>query len=480
MIVPLIIRGEVIESADVEFSGRRGGLSFRTPQVSRHLEALTSARPSSLAALHQLSTRGIADFLAEVGRRLAPARNPHIQAAIAASELTSGLHPSALRAVYESAPRLFERDAVLELAERSVGIRYLDGWVPEQLGDGRTAHIRAFGARGVHIIAGNIPLIAYLTILRSAVTHSDSLIKLPSNDPLTASAIVRTMIDVDPAHPVTRSFSVAYWKGGDVAVEERLYQPRYIEKIVAWGGLASISHISRYIQPGIDLITLDPKQSMTLVGAEALADDATMNEVARRAACDVAAYNQEMCANARVIYLVCGTDEAGVARAKRFGQKVFEQMLQLPPAITGPTREFSADLKAEVDAIELQDEWYTVYKSGCVENAGAIIVSHLGEPVEFARQLGGRVANIVPVDDVESAIGSVTASTQTVGIYPESLKGVVRDRLALAGAQMLISLGYVARLHPATPQDAIEPTRRMCKWLVDHDCESAVAGPWIQ
>jgi len=64
-----------------------------------------------------------------------------------------------------------------------------------------------------------------------------------------------------PDHPITRHVSVAYWKGGDTAVEEHLYDPRRIEKIIAWGGFAGIKHLTQYLQPGLDLITLDPKHS---------------------------------------------------------------------------------------------------------------------------------------------------------------------------------------------------------------------------
>ena len=55
----------------------------------------------------------------------------------------------------------------------------------------------------------------------TALTKGDSLIKLPSNDPLTACAIVRTMIEMAPDHPVTRHMTVAYWKGGDEVLERR-------------------------------------------------------------------------------------------------------------------------------------------------------------------------------------------------------------------------------------------------------------------
>jgi hypothetical protein len=87
----------------------------------------------------------------------------------------------------------------------------------------------------------------------------------------------------------------------------------------------------------------------------------------------------------------------------------------------------------------------------------------------------------VPVDDLEIPIRAVTAYTQTIGIYPDSLIPKIRDRLAFHGAQRLITLGYVATQRTiAGPQDGIEPIRRMCKWILNetHDPETMPYWPW--
>lgn len=41
----------------------------------------------------------------------------------------------------------------------------------------------------------------------------------------------------------------------------------------------------------------------------------------------------------------------------------------------------------------------------------------------------------------------------------------LRDVAALHGARRLVSLGHTARPHVATPQDAMEPVRRLVKWI---------------
>jgi len=60
-----------------------------------------------------------------------------------------------------------------------------------------------------------------------------------------------------------------------------------------------------------------------------------------------------------------------------------------------------------------------------------------------------------------------------VGIYPESLKKTIRDDLIMHGVQRIVSLGFAPNGTFSTPQDAIEPLRRMCKWVMD---ESSVDG----
>src|SRR3546814_12129243 len=103
------------------------------------------------------------------------------------------------------------------------------------------------------------------------------MLRRPPSSTLTDTLVPYTTLcrSMDPDHPLTRHLSVAYWKGGDEEVEQFLYDPIGIEKIVAWGGFNGIKHLTRYLQPGLDLVTLDPKQSSTIIGPEAFEDEQT-------------------------------------------------------------------------------------------------------------------------------------------------------------------------------------------------------------
>ena len=361
------------------------------------------------------------------------------------------------------------------MAEQTVGIDYLETWVPSTLVDGRTAHIRAFGSRQLHIVAGNAPIISAMMIVRNAVSRSDSIIKTPSNDPFTALAIVQTMCDMAPDHPLSRHISVLYWKGGDEVFENALYQPHNIEKIVAWGGLASIRHVTKYIQPGLELISLDPKRSVSIIGKEVFSGEESMRDAAKKLACDVGATNQAGCVCSRIAYVHSGTEENDLERLKTFGQYTYQALLNLPEHMSTRPKDVDRELRSHVEAIRLQDDWYFVV--GGEEDEGAVIVSLLPEPVSFAASLNNRTVNIFPIDGMEDALQACDAYTQTVGIYPESLKQTLRDRLPLYGVQRIVSLGYAVTANLALPQDSIEPLRRACKWIVDEQSVPEVISP---
>ncbi|MEU6115269.1 cytochrome P450 [Streptomyces sp. NPDC047117] len=473
--VPAYLRGETVGDRLIPFAGRGRDAGFRAPDPVTVLDRLPLGDPERMRDLYALTTDDVIDCLAALGPRLALSENALLQEALAHAADWSDLPPSVLRGCYERLPEFFAPDAVREIAEQAVGTAALDGWARVRTTDGWRASVRAVGSRAVHIIAGNSPEIAALTIIRNAVTRGDAIVKSPSNDPLTALAIARTLAATAPDHPLTRHLAVAYWKGGDERIERALYRPENVEKIVAWGGFASVRHVTRYIQPGLELISLDPKLSATVIGPEAFADSAAMARTARLAAVDVGALNQLGCFNARVIYAVTGRDEAGLRRAGEWAELLHQEVQRLPGHLSSRAKRFDPDLRAGLLALRAAPDWYRV--TGGRADEGAVIVSLTGEPVAFHTSLSGRVANVVPVDGPEDAVRAMTSATQTVGVYPDSLKERLRDLVPLYGVQRLVSLGHATRFRPELPQDAMEPLRRMVKWIVDETYDEPAEVP---
>jgi hypothetical protein len=478
IVAPAIIRGEIITDNLVGFGGRGGDMEFLSPDPNTIIDRLPLRNPAEMRRLYTLTIDEIIDYLVELGSALDLLRNTHMQEALERSYAATDLTPSILRWQYSLIQQYFSREMVRGFIDVPIGIPFVEGWQKVTLADGRTASIRAMGARCLHITAGNSPMTALITLARNALTRSDAIIKSPSNDPFTAVAVARTMIDMAPDHPVTRHFSVAYWKGGTVDFEEKLYQPKNIEKIIAWGGFASVKHVTRYIQPGLELISLDPKRSATIIGKDTFADEATMRDAAVRAATDIGASNQTGCSSARVVLVESGTDDAGIALLRRFAKMIYDAMMGLPDNVSNKPKSFDRELRANIDGLRATPDFYDVI--GGREDEGAIIVSKIDDVVDFYPSLSGRVANLVPIDDISDAFRFVNSYTQTVGVYPEALKLRLRDELPLFGAQRIVTLGYAMTANPALPQDAIEPTRRMVKWIVDEESPVETCPPLWQ
>ncbi|MBB4858820.1 hypothetical protein HNO88_002146 [Novosphingobium chloroacetimidivorans] len=470
--IPIIARGRIIVPGEdaIAFKGR-GGATFRAPDPHKHIHDLVLGNPLLLADLQQVPVREIVDFLAELGKRLVLVDNPYLQESFALALKAGGLAEPILKGVYDDLPLMFDPDSLFAQVDSTIGADYLDGWIPAP--SGPYCRVRAIGTRQLHITAGNVPVVAALTIVRGALTKSDILIKAPSNDPLTANAIVRTLLDLDASHPVSKHIAVAYWKGGDEFMESQIVRTTRIDKITAWGGVSSVKHIQKFLTPGIDLTALNPKFSVSVIGKEALATETAMAEAATGVAVISGFYNQTACVNSRLVYVESGTEEPDIERLVAFGRRIVAAYQTLPAILSTPALAPNRELEAEMEAVAFEDDFYHV--EGDTVNGG-VVISKFPDRVDFYDQLNNRVVNIVPVENLLDIVQWCDDTTQTVGVYPESLRDRLLDPLALAGVQRLVPLGggdvwriyrEIQSMPPGMPHDGIEPLRRNVRWVID-------------
>src|SRR5690242_3657476 len=166
--VPLVIRGRIIEEDDIEFGSRHGGARYSTPDVSRYLDALPLHQPSAIADLYALNFDDIIAFLDRLAPRLT-LHNPHLKLAYELSVESSGLSADILRATYDNLGSFFEASNARQHADILIGIPFLDGWVDIRKDHGYLASVRAFGARAVHIVAGNSPAVCAISLMRNFI-----------------------------------------------------------------------------------------------------------------------------------------------------------------------------------------------------------------------------------------------------------------------------------------------------------------------
>ena len=160
-----VIRGKVIETDLIEFGGRNGDLKFLAPNPATLARVLPLGAPSRLRDLAAVSVDEILEYLADLGQALTFEKNVHLQEALELTIHTAPTTPPLLINQYNRLPGLFGREQ-LEDVVHAIGRAHLDGWVEDKVfANGAKRYVRAFGARALHIIAGNSPMISALTTL---------------------------------------------------------------------------------------------------------------------------------------------------------------------------------------------------------------------------------------------------------------------------------------------------------------------------
>lgn len=452
---PFFVRGELMESNDVIQRSRDLGVSFATPSIP--FDRLVAPR-TEVPPLLNVPLSEIIDFLVLTGEKIRDPKNEFMAECIDRMCSTHVLPREVVGAqAMHAAAYLDRRRLMAEVEQNFSDPRVLDAWVPKADFTGRKSFVRAFAPRLIHVLPGNSPGVAVKSIAQGAMVKAINLFKMSSSDPFTMVAILRIMAEIDPGHPIVRSMSAAYWRGGDDAVERVLYRPQFFDKIVAWGGGDAINNVVKYLGPGFQLVSFDPKTSISMVGREALADDAVLDLVADLTSMDVMTLNQEACVASRYQFV-----EGTQAEVDRFCAALHKHIARRA-AESGDVRPMAMDMKEEIESLMMMDDEYGVW--GKTDGKGLVIRSE--EPVDFHPI--NKTANVVRVDSLDDAVKWVNVATQTVGFYPFERMPVYRDRLAAGGAQRVVHLGEAGPATIGNPHDAMYPLHRFVHWMVHED-----------
>lgn len=464
---PHFVRGALVDGDRERHRSRDLGVDFVTPGID--LDALVTPR-RELPPLLDVKLDEIIDFLVEVAEHLTLDRNRHLQECLELVAATNPLPRRVVENLYSSAPYYLSR----EILESSIESNFanpavLDGWVSRVDRHGNSGAVRAFPPRMVHMLAGNSPAGCISSIAQGALVKAVNLFKMPSSDPFTCVAVLRTMAEIEPDHPVVRSMSAVYWQGGDTSIERVLYRPQYFDRIVAWGGGDAIDNVISYLGPGIQLVSFDPKSSISMIGREVFTSSETIAEVAELTAADTTVFNQEACLASRFVFVEADGDDDR-ARVEEFCASLLERLgvdRDLASAVAPP---LPADVRGEIEVMQAMGDDLRVW--GNFDGRGLVILSD--RPVDF--HPSNKTSNVVMVPSLDDAVRYVNVATQTIGVYPYERKVQLRDLLASAGGQRVCRLG-TARGHVlGGPHDAMYALQRFVHWMGDDDIEQPGSG----
>jgi acyl-CoA reductase LuxC len=377
--------------------------------------------------------------------------------------------------------------AVREVVDRELaagdvpGSRFLDEWVEVDAAvwDGPTGVLRALLVPGaapppaprvralptlqIHVTAGNAPVIAPASALRLLATRGGGVVKLPSGSILPGAALAVALHAVAEAHPAARAvldaLSLVYWKGGDAAVEEPLFDPAVFDRVVVWGAPDAVERVNALAAGAIRTLTFSPRYGVSLIGREALADHAALGAAARLAAADVLVWNQRACIASLVHYVEGG---AGGDAADRWGGALCEALAaadRVAPAAPSPAALGQIQRMRRGSLVGARWRWV----GGPGRDARAAVVIADG-PFELSSHPLSRVVIVRRVECLDDAVALLHRGVSTVGLHPEARRLGLRDAVAARGVSNIVPLGHAERAFAGMPHDGMRVLSDLVEW----------------
>ena len=410
----------------------------------------------------------------------------------AASDLADPLLDAGLR-LNATMMRAF---AVREVVDRELaaggvpGSRFLDEWVEVDapVWEGPTGalraalasapapvaapspHVRALPTLQIHVTAGNAPVVAPASALRLLATRSGGVVKLPSASILPGAALAVAVHAAADAHPAARAvldaLSLVYWKGGDAAVEEPLFDPAVFDRVVVWGAPDAVERVSALAAGAIRTLTFNPRYGVSLIGREALADDAALDAAARLAAADVLVWNQRACIASLVHYVEADAGGQGTAAggdaADRWAAALREALAaadRLAPS--APSLAALGQIQRMRRGSLVGARWHWVGGPG--RDARAAVVVAPG-PFDLSSHPLSRVVIVRRVARLDDALALLHRGVSTVGVHPESRRLALRDPVAARGVSNIVPLGHAERAFAGMPHDGMRVLSDLVEW----------------
>jgi long-chain-fatty-acyl-CoA reductase len=444
--LPIVVGGQILTAADVSQTHLleyESGVSVRIPAVEdHHLRAVAASRPSLLAELAALTIHDVTTFLSKVGERwLDPSYPIRSEAEAHASRIT-GYARRMLTLDYNFLGYVLrQRPYVYDYIEWELGHeRAMDEWIHT-----KASWVRAF-PQGIvhHTMVGNMTLANTFTLLWGAMTKNINLAKIPARDPISPLAFARAFHDVDPAHPMTRALTVAYWGHdsplGDLACE-------IANVIFAWGGARAIKRIKEKAPASVPVVEFGPKWSLAVVDL-----DRCDHEVAAwRMAADVTFYDQEACLSPQRLF-VKGDTTAFLNRLAHYLDKAAQHI---------PKSTSNRDSAAHFAMNRLEAS----FRGWKLHTGKAWTVVEVDDPSQVVEHPLGRTLFVHPVQRIEDVAQYLNSSAQTLCCEPWELGQEHRDRWAVAGVDRIVELGMSRRPQYGYAHDGMRPLSRLVRWV---------------
>ncbi len=446
------------------------GLVVRFPVLTPALcaeiaDRLREAQESHLAAM---PTKSLLDAAEVVVARWLNDRDAVRIEAETILPMVTGLSPSMVRLGLSRMLEDLRTDSLRRILERDLGdIRYLEEFRP--LPEAPHRFRRAMGYRlTTQIFSGNIPGLPAWEILLTLLLKSACLCKVSSEEPVFAPLFARTLAEVDPR--LADGLAVIGWAGGSPRarkIEETIYGRS--DLVIATGSDAAVSAVHRSMartHPLCRFIGYGHRLSLGLIGREALAERSGIKRAAKRAALDIAMYDQQGCLSPHVLYVETG----GGCSAREFARALARALDHLErelPRGAVETR-VSARLRLIRSGQEVREAvGKKVHVYGSPKGTVWTVI-YESDPAFVPSPLY-RTVRVKPVRDLRKVIPLLKdwrTHLQAVGLLvADSRLMELAEALGRAGAHRICPLGSMQRPPSGWAQDGRRPVVERIRWV---------------
>lgn len=398
--------------------------------------------------LEETNTREIISFLDEVGENWKK-RNYYLRTeAIELAERVTGYHKNQLELDFD-------------LIAKSLTIKNLEATLDTELGDKSlietwirrgNSEVRVF-PRGkvLHILAGNVPEVGILSLIRGVLSKNINILKLSSKDPISTLYFVRSFRDIDATHPITLTTSAIYWER-DSPLGERLISSA--DAICVWGGKKALEYTRRYSKPGQVLIEFGPKKSVQLIDKETLQNRKKLWIIAKKSAHDILLHDQRACNSPFAIFV-----EGNASIFCEFlSEALKEENKKLPrgfldPQLMAIISELRQLLTILGDQVTCSSYDWAIVKTNDVNRAMNFYIP------------SSRIIFVVGVPDLKRIIKYIDSSIMVIGFSSTERLISMRDVLSKRGVERLTEIGKMSYPQIGFTSGWVYPLSLLVKWV---------------
>ena len=291
----------------------------------------------------------------------------------------------------------------------------------------------------VHIAAGNLPNPAWMSLTLGLLTRSAQFMKCATGTALLPRLFAHSIYDLDPK--LGSCLELAEWRGGDVALENKLYAEA--DCVTATGSDETLLAIRARLPAKTRFLGYGQRVSFGYVSRELLHEE-TIAEIISRAADDVIAWDQNGCLSPHCFYV----EERGVVESDRFAALLAAELMRRETA--EPRGKISVEESAAIASQRSIYEMLAAHRGDIKlwasqnSTAWTVVFEH---ETRFRFSPQNRFIYVKPVPDVAAALPGVDeihGKVSTVGIAaPDEKRRTLAQQFARWGVTRICPLGQM-------------------------------------